>query len=82
MNYLLFVYRGTSRDLKRVILAILRSWFADDVKKFNYVNDFSLVDKRINKKEEKIVLISTQNEIKLIDFVNKKIPQLEKIKII
>jgi len=81
MNYLLFVYRGTSRDLKRVIISVLRSWFANDVKKLNYVNGFSLVDKKINKKEEKIVLISTQNEINLIDFVHKNFPQLEEIKI-
>lgn len=80
MDYLLFVYRWKSRDLRKIIVAILKSWVADNVKKINYVQNYLLKDwKNIEKNEEKILLIYTQDTEKLLDFLSKNFPQIEKI---
>ena len=79
MNSLKFVYRWKSRDLRKIIMAILKSWFADSIKKINYVNDYSLVGNKVEKADEKLILINTQDSGKLIDFLSKNFPQMEEI---
>ena len=79
MNYLKFVYRWKSRDLRKIIMAILKSWFADSIKKINYVNDYSLVGNKVEKADEKLILINTQDSGKLIDFLSKNFPQMKEI---
>ena len=82
MNYLMFVYKWKSRDLRKIIVAILKSWVADNVKKINYVQDYVLKDwKNIEKNDEKILLIYTQDRDKLLDFLSKNFPQIEKFDI-
>lgn len=81
MDYLIFAYRWNSRELKRIITAILKSWLADNVKKMNYVQDFCLNDKKVEKTEEKLLIIHTDNYDKLIDFVSKNFPQIIKLKL-
>lgn len=79
MGYLLFVYKWKSRDLRKIIVSILKSWVADNVKKINYVQDYSFENGKIEKKEEKVLLICTQNQNKLLDFLSKNFSQIEKI---
>ena len=82
MNYLMFVYKWKSRDLRKIIVAILKSWMADNVKKINYVQNYVLKDwKNIEKNEEKILLVYTQNKDKLLDFLSKNFPQIERFDI-
>lgn len=81
MNYLSFIYKGSPRELKKIILIILKSWKADNIKRINYTQDYSLDEKKINKIEEKILLIHTRNENNLLDFLSKNFPQIEKINI-
>ena len=82
MEYLVFVYKWKSRDLRRIIVSILKSWAADNVKKINYVQNYLLKEwKNIEKNEEKILLIYTQDKNKLLDFLTKSFPQIEKINI-
>ncbi len=76
-----FVYRGTSRDLRKIITAILKSWIAEKIKRINYVQDYSFENQKIIKAEEKIILIYTQDENRLLDFLSKNFPQIEKIDI-
>lgn len=80
MNYMIFVYRGTSRELRKIILAILKSWVADEIKRFNYVQSYSFKEKNIEKVEEKILLIHTKEEDKLLNFLS-NFQQIEKINI-
>jgi hypothetical protein len=75
-----FVYRWTSRELRKIILAILKSWVADEIKRFNYIQSYSFKEKGIEKTEEKILLIHTNEQDKLLDFLS-KFPQIEKINI-
>ena len=81
MNYTTFIYRWNSRELKKNIWIILKSWIAYNIKKINYVQDFSFEEKNIKKSEVKILLIHSENQDKLLDFLSKKFPQLEKINI-
>lgn len=81
MIFLSFVYRGTSRDLRKIITAILKSWIAEKIKRINYVQDYSFENQKIIKAEEKIILIYTQDENRLLDFLSKDFPQIEKIDI-
>lgn len=81
MIFLSYIYRGKSRELKKIITAILKSWIAEKIKKINYVQDYSLENQKITKTEEKILLIYTQDENRLLDFLSKNFPQIEKINI-
>lgn len=81
MIFLSYIYRGKSRELKKIITAILKSWIAEKIKKINYVQDYSLESQKITKTEEKILLIYTQDENRLLDFLSKNFPQIEKINI-
>lgn len=82
MSYFSFVYRWTSRDLRKIIMAILKSWLADNVKRINYVQNYVSKDsKTIQKDEEKILLIRAKDENKLREFLLKNFSQIEKIDI-
>ncbi len=77
----MFTYRWNSRELRKIIVAILKSWTAENIKKFNYIQNYALNDKNIEKSEEKIVLIHTKNQSKLLEFLSKNFPQIERINI-
>ena len=79
MNYILFSYKWTPRELKKIIIAILKSWTADCIKKLNYVQNYTLKEKSIEKAEEKILLIHTENENNLLEFLAKNFPQIVRI---
>jgi hypothetical protein len=79
MDYLVFWYKWNSRELKKIITAILKSWLSDNIKKINYVQNYNLNDKKVEKSEEKLILIHSNNYEKLIDFLSKNFPQIQKI---
>ena len=81
MKYMTFVYKWNSRELRKIILAILKSWMADNIKRVNYVQNYSLQEKWIKKEEEKLLLIHTENVDDLLIFLSKNFPQIEKIDI-
>ena len=81
MCYLMFSYKWRSRDLRKIIVAIVKSWFVDNVKKVNYVHNYSLVDGKVEKSDENLVLIHTQNHDNLLNFLAEKFPELERITI-
>lgn len=79
MNYIAFVYKWNSRELRKIILAILKSWMADNVKKLNYVQNYKLQEKGVNKVEEKILLIRSEKQDDLLNFLSKNFSQIERI---
>ena len=81
MNYITFVYKWNSRELRKIILAILKSWMADNIKRLNYVQSYSSQEKWVRKIEEKLLLIHTENMDNLQKFLSKNFPQIEKIAI-
>lgn len=58
----------------------MKSWLADDVKKINYVQNYSIKENGVVKSEEKILLVQANNQDELVDFLSKNFPQkIEKI---
>ena len=81
MNYSLYSYNWTSRELKKAVISLLKSGNAVNVQKLNYVHDFVLDEWwKVMKTEKKLVMISTNDESKLSNFLE-KIPQFKKITI-
>lgn len=76
MNSFLFAYDGTNRDLKRIIVALLRSWIATNIIKINYWHKYVLSDVSVKKSETKLILIQSEDEEKLIKFLSKNYPQI------
>ena len=79
MVNLICLYRWKSRDLRKIIVALLKSWFATEIKKVNYVQNFVLVDTKLEKTEMKMLVMSTENEENLVEFLSKNFPQVERI---
>lgn len=48
---------------------------ANDIKRLNYVQNYSLKDKKVEKIEEKILLIQTENQEDLVEFLHNNFPQ-------
>lgn len=79
MNYIAFAYKWNSRELRKIIVAILKSWIADNVKKVNYVQNYIVQENVVNKIEEKIILIHSEKQDDLLNFLSKNFPQFERI---
>ena len=81
MSWLLFSYDGNSRELKRIIISLLKSWCASKIHKFNYVQSFWLKENMVEKSEIKYIVMYTDDESKLLSFLSKNFPQVEKIEL-
>ena len=59
--------------LKNHIKALLHSGIANEIKRFNYVKSYLLLDKKIIQKDEKVLLVSFDSEKseKLKEFAKK-----------
>lgn len=79
MVNLLYLYKWKSRELRRIIVALLKSWFVSEIKKVNYVQNFVLVDTKLEKTEMKMLVMSTEDEEKLVEFLSKNFSQIERI---
>ena len=81
MSCLLFSYSGNSRDLKKIIISLLKSGNVSEINKFNYVQSFKLKENIIEKWEIKYIIMHTDDESKLLNFLSKNFPQIERIKL-
>ena len=81
MNYSVFSYKWNSRDLKKIITILLKSWNAEQIKKFNYIHNYSIEKWKIEKTEEQMILIYSKNQNSLIKFLSENFPQIKKIEI-
>jgi hypothetical protein len=79
MTSLLFSYDGKSRELRKVIVSLLKSWCATKIQKFNYVQNFCLKEWIIEKNEIKYIVIYAEDETKLLNFLSKNFPQIERV---
>ncbi len=81
MRYFSFVYKWSARELKKYINAILKSWVADEIKKINYGQTFCLKEKKVEKSEMKLLFIKTDDEDRLIQFIDKNGAPIQRIQI-
>ena len=79
MNGLLFSYSGGSRELKRIIVSLLKSWCSSKVEKFNYVQSFWLNEGNVEKSEIKYIVVYTDDESKLLSFLSKNFSEVERV---
>ena len=81
MDCLLFSYEGNSRELKKIIISLLKSWCASRVHKFNYIQSFWLKENVVEKSEIKYIIVYTDDESKLLNFLSKNFPQIKRIEL-
>jgi hypothetical protein len=65
-------FPGDWRKLKNLILALLKSELASEVRKINYVKTYKLVDWKIDKQESKLLLIVWNDNKQKIEALIKK----------
>ncbi len=70
---LIFFYKNDGRKLKHLITRLLKSWAATEIKRINYTQSYTLHDNKIQKNEEKVVLVKYLPEnLKKLETVLKK----------
>lgn len=79
MNALLFSYSGDSRELRKIIISLLKSGCASKIHKFNYVQNFELKENVIEKSEIKYIIVYAEDESKLLKFLSKNFPQVVRV---
>ena len=63
----IFFYKNDGRKLKQIITWLLKSWAATKIRRINYAQSYTLHDNKIQKTEEKVILVefSPDNQKKL-----------------
>ena len=79
MTYFVYTYIWKSRDLRKIIVALLKSWVVTNVKKMNYIHNYQLKNGGIEKQESQLLIIWAEDEDKLSKFLLKNFPKLERI---
>lgn len=69
------------RAIAHAIKALLHSGAAQTIKRINYVKDYKIVDKKIVKTEQKILLIGYNDEKKLMWVLDKTISDRSQIEL-
>lgn len=54
---LIFFYKNDGRKLKQIITWLLKSWAATKIRRLNYAQSYTLHDNKIQKDEEKAVIV-------------------------
>lgn len=86
MLILITTYPNNSRQLKHLIIAILKQWLAKCINRINYAKSYYLWEWELKREEEKILIIKTTEDKKekLEAFIKKnhpyKVPELVWIK--
>lgn len=66
------------RKLKNLMVALLKSGLASEVKRFNYIKSYKLVDWKLVKEEQKLLLIAwNDNKAKIESFIKKQYPGVQ-----
>lgn len=74
---------NSGRQLRHVITALLKSEAAIEIKKINYCTAYTLQDRKINKKEEKLLVIFFEDnqQKKLENLILKLAPDAKQLKL-
>jgi len=54
---LIFFYKNDGRKLKQIITWLLKSWAATKIKRINYIQSYTLHENKIQKNEEKAIIV-------------------------
>jgi uncharacterized protein involved in tolerance to divalent cations len=72
---MLLVFPNDGRKLRKLILGLLKAKLATEIKRLNYVQSYRLVNANIEKKEEKLIFIQTEQKEKVLAFLQKSFPE-------
>ncbi len=61
---LLFFYKDDGRKLKQIITWLLKSWAATNITRLNYIQSYTLHENKIQKTQEKAVLVEFEKDKK------------------
>ena len=61
---LIFFYKNDGRKLKQIITWLLKSWAANKIRRLNYIQSYTLHEGKIQKNEEKAVIVEFTSENK------------------
>jgi len=64
-------FPNDGRKLRKLITGLLKSQLVSEVKRLNYVQSYRLIDERIEKSEEKLLRLHTEQEDKVKAFLEK-----------
>jgi hypothetical protein len=79
---LIFFYKNDGRKLKQIITGLLKSWAATKITRLNHLQSYTIHDNKIQKTEEKAVLVefTPENEKKVEALLKKS--EIKEYKII
>ena len=70
---IIFFYKNDGRKLKQIITGLLKSWAATNIRRINYAQSYTLHDNKIQKSEEKVILVEhTPDNQKKLEAMLKK----------
>ena len=70
---LIFFYKNDGRKLKQIITWLLKSWAATKITRLNYIQSYTLHEDKIQKTEEKAILVEyTPENQKKVEAILKK----------
>ncbi len=61
---IIFFYKNDARKLRQIITGLLKSWAATEIMRINYLQSYTLKEAKIEKTQEKGVIIKYQAENK------------------
>ncbi|MDR0651100.1 MAG: hypothetical protein LBG59_07060 [Candidatus Peribacteria bacterium] len=56
-------------------MGLLKAKLATEIKRVNYIQSYTLVNDKIEKKEEKLIFIQTEQKEKVLAFLQKSFPE-------
>ena len=69
----------TWRELRKVIVSLLKSKVVTKVLKWNYVQEYSLKENKIQKNQKKILFVETDQKEKCLEMIKKQIEEVEEL---
>ena len=65
---------ATGRELRKIITMLLKSKLATNITKMNYVQEYSLEQDKVVKKEKKLLYFHTEDKNKCLEMMRKQTP--------
>ena len=76
-----FVCAGSSRELRKMVNALLKSGTAVIVRKINYSQTFLIKNDKVSKSDTKLLIIWTEDKTRLDEFLSKNFPQIKELEL-
>lgn len=70
---------ATGRELRKIITMLLKSKLATNITKMNYVQEYSLEQDKVVKKEKKLLYFHTEDKNKCLEILRKQNPSANEV---